>query len=248
ALQLDFHLASEGGEIGLFARDLTLIDCIYYAQQRTGVSQGRSPNGSEQIVFLDQPTPGAGNPAPNRPTGGLVINEVLANNVSQIGADSTEPDWIELYNPTNTIVDLSGMSLSDRLSNPTRWLFPANSRIPAFGYFRVNFDANSSTNATNTGFGLKATGDAVYLFNRTSAGGALLDSVTFGIQAPDFSLARVPNGGTNWLLGNPTLLAPNIAATLGSPSRLKINEWLANPKPGNPDWFDIYNPDAQRVA
>ncbi|HTD88506.1 MAG TPA: lamin tail domain-containing protein, partial [Candidatus Binatia bacterium] len=221
ALHLDFHLASEGGEIGLFARDLTLIDCIYYAQQRTGVSQGRSPNGSEQIVFLDQPTPGAGNPAPNRPTGGLVINEVLANNVSQIGADSTEPDWIELYNPTNTIVDLSGMSLSDRLSNPTRWLFPANSRIPAFGYFRVNFDANSSTNATNTGFGLKATGDAVYLFNRTSAGGALLDSVTFGIQAPDFSLARVPNGGTNWLLGNPTLLAPNIAATLGSPSRLK---------------------------
>ncbi|HKQ38214.1 MAG TPA: lamin tail domain-containing protein, partial [Verrucomicrobiae bacterium] len=248
ALHLNFHLAGEGGEIGLFAPDLTLIDCTYYAQQRTGVSQGRSPNGSERIIFLDQPTPGAGNTAPNIATGGLVINEVLANNVSQNGADSTEPDWIELYNPTNTIVDLSGMSLSDRLSTPTRWVFPAGSRIQAFNYFRVNFDANSPTNATNTGFGLKATGDAVYLFNRASAGGALLDSVTFGIQAPDFSLARVPNGSTNWVLGNPTLLAQNIAATLGSPSRLKINEWLANPKPGNPDWFEVYNPDAQPVA
>ena len=432
ALHLNFQLGAEGGEIALFAPSLALIDCVYYGQQHTGVSEGRSPNGGDRIVFLDQPTPGAGNPTPpdqippelvnfvpinsssflwryeesgadlgttwrnpgfndsawsqgpgllgrvrggganppepvrtllnpvpgkitfyfrttfnvpagldlsgleirhiiddgavfyingqeagryNMPGGtisygsfasgnvldpgyggplsvplsllvpglnrlavevhqsdqstgdimfgmrldgviltnnpaaaGIVINEVLANNVSQTGADSAEPDWIELYNPSNAQVDLSGMSLTDRLTEPARWVFPSASRIPAFGYFRVNFDANSATNATNTGFGLRATGDAVYLFNRPSLGGALLDSVTFGIQAPDFSLARVPNGSSNWVLALPTLLAPNFAATLGNPTRLKVNEWLADPLPGEPDWFEIYNPEAQPVA
>jgi hypothetical protein len=423
ALHLNFQLGAQGGEIALFAPDLTLIDCVYYTQQRTGISQGRSPNGSERIVFLEQPTPGAGNPTPpeplppvtfipidgsfqwrynesgtdlgttwkdvgfpdsswpqapallgqvrsggtpppepvrtgltpaqgkttfyfrstfkvpagldlialeirhiiddgaifyingqevgrynmtdtavtydtfalgnvldpsyasplsvplsvlvvgtntmavevhqSTPTSGdimfglrlegirpadpavVMINEVLANNVSQTGADSTEPDWIELYNPSNGQVDLSGMSLSDRFDDPTRWVFPPGSRIPAFGYFRVNFDSNSATNATNTGFGLKATGDAVYLFNRPSLGGEVLDGVIFGIQAPDFSLARVPNGSDNWVLGLPTLLAPNIAATLGNPARLKINEWFA--EQGNDDWFEIHNPEAQPV-
>src|SRR5205085_63437 len=77
--------------------------------------------------------------------------------------------------------------------------------------------------------------------------GSVLSSVTYGLQAADFSIGRVPNGSTNWALTLPTFGANNIAASVGNPLLLKINEWMANPLPGNDDYFEIYNPNAQPV-
>jgi hypothetical protein len=184
---------------------------------------------------------------------GVVLNEVLANNRSITNADGTITDWIELYNPSNAGVDLADMSLTDDTLNPRRWIFPAGSVAPAKGYLLVRFDPNSpattnSSSLLNTGFGLKASGDEVYLFNRLAGGGELLDGITFGIQAPDWSIGRVPDGADNWLLTLPNQAGPNLAATLGDPRQLKVNEWMANPVPGKDDWFEIYNPNAQPVA
>ncbi|MHB1305798.1 MAG: lamin tail domain-containing protein [Limisphaerales bacterium] len=39
-----------------------LVDCIEYSSQQPGVAEGRSPNGSDTLAFLRQPTPGASNP------------------------------------------------------------------------------------------------------------------------------------------------------------------------------------------
>jgi hypothetical protein len=180
---------------------------------------------------------------------GLVINEVLANNASIQDPDGSTPDWVELYNPSQTsAIDLSDMSFSDSSLTQRQWVFPIGTFIPARSYIRIRFDADQPASATNTGFGLKATGDAVYLFDRPSRGGGVLDFVTFGLQVPDYSIGRIPNGGSNWNLTLPTIGSPNIVAPLGDPSLLRINEWMADPGPGKDDWFELYNPNSQPVA
>jgi hypothetical protein len=135
----------------------------------------------------------------------------------------------------------------DILSTPRHWEFPPGAVIPARGYYLVRFDSSRPASTTNTGFGLSASGDALYLFDKPADGGALLDSVTFGLQAPDLPISRIPNASTNWLLALPTPGGTNIAAALGNPLLLKVNEWMANPASGE-DWFEIYNPNAQPVA
>ena len=59
---LNFKLAAEQGEIGLFTPSLTLVDNIVYGPQSTDVSQGRTPNGTDAIALFTQPTPGGPNP------------------------------------------------------------------------------------------------------------------------------------------------------------------------------------------
>jgi hypothetical protein len=183
----------------------------------------------------------------------VVLNEVLASNRSFPHADGTVTDWVELYNPSNGVTVLSGMSLTDDATQPRRWVFPPGVELPPGGHLVVRFDPDSpaSTNAgpvLNTGFGLKAQeGDRVYLFDAPAAGGALLDAVSFGLQATDFSIGRIPNGSGAWGLTRPTPGVPNLAADLGSPEALRINEWMANPDQGE-DWFELFNPQAAPVA
>ncbi len=179
---------------------------------------------------------------------GVVLNEVLADNATFVGADGTTPDWVELHNPAAAAVDLTDMSFSDSTVTPRRWVFPPGAVVPAQGYLAVRFDSGLPASATNTGFGLKATGDALYLFDRPARGGGVLDYITFGLQVPDRSIGRVPNGGSNWNLTLPTIGAANLVSPLGDPAALKINEWLADPGSGNDDWFEIFNPGSQPVA
>src|SRR5262249_36700183 len=131
---------------------------------------------------------------------GVVINEVLANNVTIEEPDGCKPDYIEIYNPSLSAVDLDGMSLTDDSLVPRRWVFPSGSLVPAQGFFQARLDGSQPVSSTNTGFGLKANGGAVYLFNRLSEGGGPASAITYGLQAGDWSLGRVPDGSTNIIL------------------------------------------------
>ncbi len=176
----------------------------------------------------------------------VLLNEVLANNRTQTNANGFTADWVELYNPSLNPIDLSDMSLSTSISAPRNWIFPPGSSIPAQGYLVIDFDPDSPVSSINTGFKISAGSDSVYLFERPSNGGGVVDSISFGPQAGDFSIGRVPNGSTNWVLNQPTRRAANVAATLGSPATLKVNEWVAH-SIGDGDWFEICNPAAQPV-
>jgi hypothetical protein len=181
----------------------------------------------------------------NTPGGsGVGINEVFANNGTFAEPDGSTPDWVEFYNPSDSPVDLVGLSVSDSTLNADRFVLPAGSLVPARGYFAIRFDADKPASSTNTGFGLKASGDTLYLFNPNNT---VLDSVNFGFQAADFSIGRTGVGGA-WNLCIPTIGATNLAATLGDPGRVRINEWMADPPSGDDDWFELYNPNSQPVA
>ena len=243
---LNFMLSTIQGEIGLLDPALTLLDNVIYGPQLAGISQGRCADGVTRFLPLATPTPGAPNACPAAATG-LVLNEVLANNQTRAEPDGSTPDWVELFNTSTNTFTLADLSLSDDVTNPRRWVFPSGTTLAAKSHLRVLFDSDQSASATNTGFRLKAGGDAVYLFNSLAAGGGLLDALAFGVQAADFSIGRGPSGATNWLLCVPTPALSNTVSALGDPLQLKMNEWLANPESGE-DTFEIFNPGALPVA
>src|SRR4051812_42188006 len=69
--------------------------------------------------------------------GDPIINEFLADN--QGNQTSPTPsikddygkfaDWIEVYNPGDTAVNLTNWHLTDTKNNPTKWTFPPNTTL-----------------------------------------------------------------------------------------------------------------------
>ncbi|MBI5385529.1 MAG: lamin tail domain-containing protein [Verrucomicrobia bacterium] len=256
---LNFSLSAEQGALGLYLPDLRIVDLVLYQPQFLNMSQGRSPNGSTSVAYFDQPTPGAPNPLVTATPQGnaLVLNEVLAINATltvTVGTNVVTPDWVELYNGTANTIALADFSLTDDPLQARRWVFPSGTQLAPAGYLRVLCSSSlpASTNQQpnlNTGFGLNGNGGSVYLFDSLANGGSLLSAITYGLQVADLSIGRVPSGGTNWTLTVPTPATANTAVpTLADVANLKVNEWMADPGPGQDDWFEIYNPNPQPVA
>lgn len=183
----------------------------------------------------------------------VVINEVLANNQSFTNADGTITDWVELCNLTAQPLELADCSLTDDRANPRRWIFPTGTTVPPSGFLIVRCDSGSPPSAgsggvLNAGFSFNSKGGRIHLFDRLANGGAMLDSLVFGLQIPDFSVGRVPDGTGAWVLCRPTAAAPNVPASLGSITAIKLNEWMSHPQNDDSDWFELYNPLPQPVA
>ena len=65
------------------------------------------------------------------------INEIMSSNTNTIyTSDGDTPDWIELYNTNDTIVNLNGYGLSDDIEEPFKWVFP-DINIPPNEYLLV---------------------------------------------------------------------------------------------------------------
>src|SRR5258705_411790 len=132
----------------------------------------------------------------------VVLNEVMANNVSTVANGDAYPDWIEIYNSGATSVNLGGLSLTN-VGSGKRFVFPANTLMGPFGYLIVWCDSAASDPGFHTGFGLKSSGEAVALYS--ADGITQLDAVSFGLQLPDLTIGRVPDGPAgSWTLNEPT--------------------------------------------
>jgi hypothetical protein len=179
----------------------------------------------------------------------LRVNEVLAAN-TKIANGSTFPDLIELHNSGSAPIDLSGKSLTDDPLLPRKYIFPAGTSIAAGGYLVINADDHTTAPGLHTGFALDAEGDAVRLYDSPGNGGALIDSLTFGFQIPDFSVSRTGAGANIWALTTPTAGAANSAAlALGSPASLRLNEWAGKITFRlDHDLIEIFNPLSQPIA
>src|SRR6516165_367911 len=67
----------------------------------------------------------------------VIISEFMADNKHTLAdEDQHYPDWIELYNPTMSSVNLAGWALTDNATHQTRWAFPATN-ITAKGFLVV---------------------------------------------------------------------------------------------------------------
>jgi hypothetical protein len=181
---------------------------------------------------------------PPRPS--IRLNEILAQNSTTLTNNGTTPDLIELYNFGTSNIDLSGMGITDNASLPYKYTFTAGTTLGP-GQYLVLYADSQTGSGIHLGFSLKASGDDVYLTDKPTSGGALLDSIIFGIQIADFSVGRATDG--TWVLCKPTFGTNNITLALADEHALKINEWLADAQfLANNDFIELYNPAAFPVA
>ena len=137
----------------------------------------------------------------------LKINELLAGN-STINSDEYGEfdDWIELYNPTNQMVNLSGLFL---VEGADQWQFPDTmSTIQPGGFLLIWCDDNESQGPMHTNFKLSMNGEQIVLMR--SDGITIIDSISFGSQEIDQSYGRIPDGNQEWSFMVPTPGLPNI--------------------------------------
>ena len=125
--------------------------------------------------------------------GGLVINEIMAGNLSAVAdQDGEYDDWVELYNTNNFSLNLNGYHLTDNENDLTRWTFP-NITIPANGYLIVWCDtAGTSQLGLHTTFRLSADQEEVYLSSPIPV--TVIDAVHYVNMPKNLGYARIPNG------------------------------------------------------
>jgi len=196
----DFKLSSGGEDIGLIAVDgVTVIDSLTYTAQSTDISYGRIPDGGEGWTFMSTPTPESANQADTPEVPVLFINEFMADNETTIedpdDAGAFE-DWIEIYNPNESAIDMSGLFMTDDLTEPGMWVFQEGVTIAAGGYLLVWADDDAEQGPTHTTFKLGGSGEEIGLF--ATDGSTLIDSIVFGAQETDVSYGRLPDGGDDW--------------------------------------------------
>lgn len=177
--------------------------------------------------------------------GDVVINEFMAKNDSIPDPHGQLDDWIEFYNNTSHDINLGGMYLTDNFNNPTKWQFPSNTIIEANSYLIVWADEDIGQIGLHASFKLSADGEQIRLSNTDVS---ILDSVTFGPQVGNLSMARIPNGTGPFVRGNPTFNAYNGGtsdADNESSERISNYKLAQNyPNPFNPETvieFEIPN-------
>lgn len=124
----------------------------------------------------------------SRASGDPLITEFLADNkASIVDEDNSHSDWAEIYNPDNAPVNMAGWYLSDKVSNPTQWQFPAVT-IPSKGFLIVFLDSKDRRIPglpLHTNFGLSKGGEALLLTKPD--GVTTVSQYVFGAQIEDVS-------------------------------------------------------------
>jgi gliding motility-associated-like protein len=144
----------------------------------------------------------------------VLINEYTCSNVTGItDAYGEREDWIELFNPTASSVDLTGWYLSDKSTNLTKWMIPSGSINPN-GYKMVFCTKRNTVNGNqyHPNFNLSQTeGDWIILSN---ALGNVVDSFKIvHLTKSDHSVGRSTNGAADFkLFTTPTPNAANTGA------------------------------------
>jgi CotH kinase protein/Lamin Tail Domain len=173
-------------------------------------------------------------------SGELVINEILAeNNKWNVDEYNDHEDWIELYNTTNQVLDLSTTFLSNDVLNFNRWKFPSGTAIAPKSYLTIYADDDTTEMIYHTNFNLNKTNGTLVL----SIGNAILDSISFANQSGDSSFGRMPNGIGNFSVMIPTFGFANNTWALGTNSNLKTETFTIFPNPAEGATTLLFNGD-----
>lgn len=138
-----------------------------------------------------------GDPEPE-PIGHLLISEVYYDIDGTHGAEPSY-EWIEIYNPTDSAVDISGWTIEDVASSD---IVPGGATIAAGGYlvltptdslgdfWTIPAGAVVVDMGSSLGNGLGNSGDALILRNVADE---LVDSVSWGAATPVFEPPSAPD-------------------------------------------------------
>lgn len=159
-------------------------------------SRSYTPRGAEHEVYFFNVE------AKSSIESNIVINEFMATNTGVITDENNETeDWIELYNKTDTDLDLSGFNLTDNADNMTKFTFANGTVIKANDYLIIWADEDKTQGPLHANFKLSAGGESIILLDQNLV---ILDQVDFGPQTTNKSAARRPNGTGDFEIGDHT--------------------------------------------
>jgi len=130
----------------------------------------------------------------------LRINEFMAMNTSHSGITDEHgdyDDWIEIYNTTDSPIDMGGMYIADAQNIwqiPTG--YPGQTTVDAKDYLLLWADDEEETEGPlHLAFELDADGDEITLYD--TDGTTVIDRVVFDSQLANVSYGRYPDGSNN---------------------------------------------------
>ena len=132
----------------------------------------------------------------------------MASNAGEFMSPAINFDsWIELYNPSDQIINLSGMYLSDDENNLTKWQMPQTiGYVRAKGY-KVIWLGSNDIAETQASFKLNCDGGNIILCDRNEN---IITRVTYPKALSRTAYARTTDGGDEWgWTANPTPEASN---------------------------------------
>jgi len=185
-------------------------------------------------------SPGADDPASTIPP--VLINEVLSHS-------ETAVDFVELFNPTTNIVDLSGWFLTDDPGTPTKFRIDDGTALAPLSYIVFTETNFNPTPGVGTSFSLNARGDDVYLFS----GGANTNLTGY---SHGFSFNAAPDGETfgRYIISTgEEQFPPQISATPGAANAgprigpVVMTEVMYNPALPFPEFVELKNTSSNAV-
>lgn len=164
----------------------------------------------------------------------ILFSELMSLNSATIQDNAGEyEDWLELYNPQEIQIDLSGKFLTDKRDNLTKWQFPEGTVIDADNYKLFWCDEDQEQGNNHTNFKLTSQGEFLALVD--SDGISIIDSIGFPSLNEDESYARKNNIGDWFISTSPTPGKSNIITDIEKNTILKnSNSLKVYPNPFNP--------------
>lgn len=167
-LHASFSLSADGESVVISDSQGRLIDRMSYGATEADVSWSLT---SGQWTDSLPPTPGFSNDSSgvarvdkeltDANSYRVYINEVMASTRATNDESSGQSnDWVELYNASNSVVDLSGWGLSDNAGRPRKWQFPDGASIGPGEYMLVYLSGNDglTDGRYHTSFSLSSSG------------------------------------------------------------------------------------------
>ena len=141
-----------------------------------------------------------------------VISELMAvNDTTVTDEDGDTSDWLEIYNETASVLDLTGYSLTDDPALPVKWQFPSVAVDPG-GYLLVWASGKNRTNPAaplHTNFKLSGSGEYLALVAPDGASVVHEYAPSFPPQQADVSWGLASDLVTERCFGIPTPGAAN---------------------------------------
>ena len=162
--------------------------------------------------------------------GQIRLNEIIAlNQTGEQDETGSYEDWIEVMNTGDSSLNLFGLFLSDDRAQLQKWPFPQGTNLSPGSFLSIWADNDTSSASLHANFKLSGSGEAVYVSNTL---GEMIDSLIFGQQNENVSLARCPDGTGDFAAnplptkGNPNSCATGIKTLAGKENVLA---WFSSP-------------------
>ncbi|OGY32819.1 MAG: hypothetical protein A3A57_00045 [Candidatus Woykebacteria bacterium RIFCSPLOWO2_01_FULL_41_12] len=154
---------------------------------------------------------------------GIVLNEIFAPTVS---------DWVEIYNKTDSEINVSEWKIEDTATTPIK-VFSSGTIIGPRGFLVVEVASR-----------LNNSGDIIRLVTKD---GNEIDIFEYTAIVPNKSFARLPDGSDIWTEADPT---KNVSNGEGPPKQnliqktgfITLSEFMPSPAGGS-EWAEVYNPN-----